>query len=144
MDADIPVLVRGIGTGVALTVLVQTTFERLTARLGLEPKTASALSICATTFACAALHIHYFGNQPFGNMITTPVLLVLLVLCFFFAVVLPTSTVNSEIVAPAPPSVRSSLATGKVNAYIKASFNWAVRTSMVAMLVAVLRSGSQT
>ena len=144
MDADLSALIRGIGTGIALTVLVQTTFERITTRLGLETKTASALSISATTYACTTAHIHYFGNQPFGNLISTPVLLVLLVLCFFFAVVLPSNMTGPGAGHPAPPSARSSLVAGKVNAYMNASLGWAVRTAMVSMLVVVLRSGSQS
>ena len=144
MDADTSILIWGIGTGIAMTVLVQTTFERLTARLGLETRTASALSISATTYACTMVHIHDFGNRPFGNLITTPVLLVLLVLCFFFAVALPNHTTDPGEVLPEPPSAGSSLVAEKLSAYMKASLGWAVRTAMVSMLVAVLRSGSHS
>jgi hypothetical protein len=45
MDIEIRSLAQGFGTGILMTVLVQTTFERLTARLQIETATATALSL---------------------------------------------------------------------------------------------------
>ena len=113
--------------------------------MGLEVTTATALSLFATTYAVTLAHIHFFGSKPFGNLITLPVLLFLLLLCFFFASIMPSSRVamssNSPTMVAQQPG--SAVAMRGLIAYSQGSFGWAVRTALVAMLVALLRSGSQ-
>jgi hypothetical protein len=145
MEFDSKVLVQGIGTGIVMIVLVHSTFERFAARLRIETATATTLSLFASVYACTLAHLHFFGNQPFGNLITPPVLLALLLICFFFAAILPST--GQEF----PPGLQginphlpgSAVAVRSLKAYIQGSVGWSVRAGLVAMLVAVLRSGSQ-
>ena len=146
MDIGSNMVAQGIGAGIVMTVLVQTTFERLSARLDIDIPTATALSLFASVYACSLAHLHFFGNQPFGNLVTPPVLLALLLVCFLFAAFMPSS--RQEQIPRADsnnsPSPGSPVAVRSLKDYIKGSIGWSVRAGLVAMLVVVLRSRSQS
>ena len=128
---------QAVGGGIVMVVVVQATFERLSAQLALKDfRTLTALTILASIAACAAIHIHFLGPRPLPNLITVPVLLFLCLVCFLLLTYIPNET------SPAPPAPISVFEHDGLSTYMRSSVGWAIRTALVAMHVAVLRSGS--
>jgi hypothetical protein len=133
MKLDWWLVVQAFGSGVLLTVLIQTVIERFAARLDIKDTwSVASFSAFASVYFSVIPHLYYIGSRPLPNLINIPVCLTMGVIVMFFLSRLP-----SEPALPAP-----ALASTTLVSYILASRGWAMRAALVAMTASVLRSGT--